>query len=382
MKWNLSRRQFMRMTGAAAGGLAAGSLLPRGARAARDKELNIFCWEGYNSDVVLDPFRKEFDANVKAETQTSDPEAVNRVRAGESRVFDLINLNNPWARKVLWPEKLIKELDRGRFEPYFNKMMPSFKPPYRWAMSDDGQHLLGMCQRFGPFSFVVNTDKISRDLAEDQGFDLFNDDKHAGKYGILTFDDWNVYHMCIGAGVHPFRAHTEEEIQAFEKVARKWVKNAKVLGGDPVQMNLALINGEIDFYCTGGTYTASPARFDGKTNIRGITPKRGPMDGKGGIVWIEVTSVINNPEGSPLAYDFLEYVQRPEVAKVVAFAEGTYNTVAQMGNPDVLSKFTKEELDAVQWDSLEWELERSYEYDINPDYPRMIEILNAAKRER
>jgi spermidine/putrescine transport system substrate-binding protein len=260
--------------------------------------------------------------------------------------------------------------------------MPAFKPPYKWAMSDDAQHLLGMCQRFGPFSFVVNTDKISRGLAEDQGFDLFNDDAHAGKFGILTFDDWNVYHMCVGAGVHPFKSHTEEEFQAYEKVARKWVKNAKLLGGDPVQMNLALINGEIDFYCTGGTYTASPARFDGKTNIRGITPKKGPMDGKGGIVWIEVTSVINNPDGSPLAYDFLEYVQRPDTAKVVAFAEGTYNTVAQMGNPDVLAKFSKDELDAIQWDSLEWELAHSYEYDINPDYPRMIEILNAAKRER
>ncbi len=382
MSWTPTRRHFMQMTGAASAALAAGALLPGRAHAARDKELNIFCWEGYNSDVVLDPFRKEFGATVKAETQTSDPEAVNRLRAGESKVWDLINLNNPWARKSLWPDGLIKELDRARFEPYFDKMLPAFKPPYRWAMSDDGKHLLGMCQRFGPFSFVVNTDKISREMAEDQGFDLFNDDKHAGKFGILTFDDWNVYHMCIGAGVHPFRPHTEPEFQAYEKVARKWVKNAKFLGGDPVQMNLALINGEIDFYCTGGTYTASPARFDGKTNIRGITPKKGPMDGKGGIVWIEVTSVINNPDGSPLAYDFLEYVQRPDVAKVVAFAEGTYNTVAQMGNPKVLNQFSKEELDAVQWDTLEEEIANSYEYDINPDYPRMIEILNAAKRER
>ena len=88
---------------------------------------------------------------------------------------------------------------------------------------------------------------------------------------------------------------------------------------------------------TGGTYSASPARADGYLNIRGITPKKGPMPGgKGGIAWIEVTSTVNNPQLSPLAPKFLEYVQDPEVAHTVAFAEGTFNPVTQMGNPEVL----------------------------------------------
>ena len=38
------------------------------------------------------------------------------------------------------------------------------------VMDNDGMDLLGMVQRFGPFSSVVNTDKISRSMAEDQGF--------------------------------------------------------------------------------------------------------------------------------------------------------------------------------------------------------------------
>jgi spermidine/putrescine transport system substrate-binding protein len=147
-------------------------------------------------------------------------------------------------------------------------------------------------------------------------------------------------------------------------------------------MNLALINGEIDAYFTGGTYTASPARFDGATNVRGITPKSGPMDGKSGIVWIELTSVVNNPDVSPLAEEFLAYVQRPDVSKTVAFAEGTYNPVTQMGSDEVLSSFSAEELDAIQWDSLEEEMANSVDYDINPDYAEMYELYSAAKRER
>jgi spermidine/putrescine transport system substrate-binding protein len=376
-----TRRNFLQQTGLWAAA-AATSSIPNLAHAARDKELNIYCWEGYNSDDVLDPFRREFGAKVRAEGLTSDPDAVNRLRAGETKVWDLINLNNPWAREMMYPEGLIKPIPRDRFEPMYSKMMKEFHPPYSWAMDSSGEHLLGMTQRFGPFNFVVNTDKISRSMAEDQGFKLFLDPAMKGKYGVLTYDNWNIYHMCVAADIDPFKKHSKEEIEAFGKMAKQIFNGARVLSDDLVQMNLAMINGEIDAYFTGGTYTASPARFDGKKNVRGITPKSGPMNGKGGIVWIELTSVVNNPDPSGLSEDFLAYVQRPDISKKVAFAEGTYNPVTQMGDKDVLAKFSAEELDAIQWDTLEEEMANSVDYDINPDYAEMYDLYSAAKRER
>jgi len=365
-----------------AAAFAAGtSSLSRIGWAAREKELNILCWEGYNSAQVLDPFRETKAANVKAESLTNDPTMINRLRAGEINVWDLINVNNPWARKIMFPEKLIKALDRAKMEPYFEKMSPAFKPPYKWAMDDSGKELIGMCQRYGPYSFVVNTDKVSRATAEDQGWDLWNDPANAGKYGILESDDWNVFCLCCISGFDPFREHTDDEVAKFTETAKRVFKGAKVVG-DIATMNQSFISGEIDFHMTGGTYSASPARADGATNIRGITPKKGPMaGGKGGISWIEVTSVVNNPDVSPLAVDFLQYVQDPKVAHVVAFAEGTFNPVAQMGNPECFNLFTKEELDAIQWDSLEEEMARSIEYDIVPDYDKLLDIMTSAKRE-
>ncbi|MEE8274000.1 MAG: PotD/PotF family extracellular solute-binding protein [Alphaproteobacteria bacterium] len=377
-----TRRDFLRYAGATAALVGAGPLLPRSARAAREKELNILCWEGYNSDEVLDPFRRMTGAKVQAESGTSDPDMINKLRAGEVNVWDIINVNQPWAREQMYPEGLIKPLPRDRFEPYFAKMMPHFHPPFEWAMDQSGKELIGMVQRFGPFNFVVNTDKISRATAEDQGFKLFLDPAMKGKYGLLTYDNWNIFHMSIAADVNPFVKHSDADIAAFEKVAYQIFKDAKLLTDDLVQMNLALINGEIDAYFTGGTYTASPARFDGARNVRGITPKSGPMGGKGGIVWIEITSTVNNPQLSPLALDFLEYVQQPDASKAVAFAEGTYNPVSQMARPDVLAKFGKDELDAIQWDSLEEELANSVDYQINPDYDRMNDLYEAAKRAR
>lgn len=364
---------------AAAGGLGS---FAGPAMAAREKELNILCWEGYNSAQVLDPFRTAKSATVKAESLTNDPTMINRLRAGEIGVWDLINVNNPWARKVMGPEKLISALPRDRFEPFFDKMLPMFKPPYKWAMSDDGKELLGSCQRFGPYSFVVDTKKISRATAETTGWDLFNDPAMAGRYGIQESDDWNVFNIFIIAGIDPFKVHDEKEMAKFEETAKRVFKGAKLIG-DIAAMNQALVSGEIELQMTGGTYSVSPARADGNPHLRGITPKKGPLaGGKGGVSWIEVTSVVNNPKISPLAIEFLEYVQDPEVAHKVAFAEGTFNPVAQMGNPKCFSLFTKDELDAIQWDSLEEEMAGSIEYDIVPDYDKALDVMNAAKRLR
>jgi spermidine/putrescine transport system substrate-binding protein len=376
----ISRRNFMQQSALWAAAFAGvGTMTPRNALAAREKELNILCWEGYNSAQVLDPFRTEKGATVKAESLTNDPTMINRLRAGETNVWDLINVNNPWARKVMFPEKLITPLDRARFEPYFDKMLPAFKAPYKWAMDESGAQLLGMAQRFGPYSYVVNTDKISRQTAEDQGWNLFNDAANAGKYGILESDDWNVFNICLIAGFDPFKVHSDEEVAKFKETAERVFKGAKVVG-DIATMNQSLISGEIDFHMTGGTYSASPARADGNPNIRGITPKSGPMNGKGGVAWIEITSTVNNPQLSPLAADFLEFVQSPKMSHTVAFAEGTFNPVTQMGNPECFNLFTKEELDAIQWDSLEEEMSRCVEYDIVPDYDKLLDIMTAAKR--
>jgi spermidine/putrescine transport system substrate-binding protein len=198
---------------------------------------------------------------------------------------------------------------------------------------------------------------------------------------VLESDDWNVFNICLISGFDPFREHNEEEVAKFTDTAKRVFKGAKVVG-DIATMNQALISGEINFHMTGGTYSASPARADGNLNIRGVTPKKGPMaGGKGGVSWIEVTSTVNNPQLSPLATQFLEYVQHPETAHTVAFAEGTFNPVAQMANPDCFKLFTKDELDAIQWDSLEEEMAASIEYDIVPDYDKLLDIMTAAKRE-
>lgn len=384
----MSRRNFLQKAGiAAVSATLAPWLAPLASAAQRAGELNILCWEGYNTEDVLGPFRAAYKGvKVKAESGTDDPSMINKLRAGEIKIWDLINVNQCWARDVLWPENLITPLDRARFEPYIEKMMKWFYSPETginaFALSPDGKELLGMMQRFGPFSFVINTNKISAATAEDEGFPMFLDPALKGRYGILAYDNWNVMHLCITAGLNPFTNLTPDQLAKFEETAEKVFDGAKVISADLVQLNQALVNGEIDLYFTGGTYTSSPARHEGRLEVLGVSPKSGPINGKGAMQWFEITSLVNNPSLSPRAADFLEFVQKPEICKAVAFAEGTYNPVSQMSNPEVFKLFSKEDLIAIQWDTLEEEMARSADYQICPNNDELTDIYNKVKRKK
>ena len=66
----LTRRQFTSRAAAVAGLAVGGPLSP--AFAARNDQMNILCWEGYNSYEVLGPFRSaNAGATVRAESGTS-----------------------------------------------------------------------------------------------------------------------------------------------------------------------------------------------------------------------------------------------------------------------------------------------------------------------
>ena len=373
-----TRRQIL----AGLGATAAASALGSKAAMAQGRELSLLTWDAYADPRLLDMWREQTGVPIRYEIHISDPSTVNRLRAGETAVWDFININNPWARTQLWPEGLIRELPQERFMPLYEQMAPKFTPPYHWAMSADNEHLLGVVQRYETFDFVVNSDVIDPETAKNEGWDLFNNADFAGRYGILAYEDWNVMDICMGAGVHPYKDKTEDDFAAFERTANMWIQNAKMITTDFVQLNLAILNGEIDAYFCGGTYSISAARLEGLTNLYAITPRSGPADGKGGINWIELNSAVANPDPLDAAFDFLEWITTPDVAYIVSNGNGNWQPVSQMEQPELFAKYSKEQLDAMQYDDFEERISNAVEFDIVPQYDRLYDIYSAAIRAR
>ena len=341
--------------------------------------IQLLCWEGYESPRVLEPFERRGSTRVHARTLLSDAGTAEDLVAGRT-ACDVLNINNAWIRGSLHPAGLVRALDRERFEPHFERMLPEFSRLYAWARDGEGA-LIGICQRFGPFNLVVNTTRIDRASAEDQGFELANDSAPR-PYGILLYEDFNLFHVCIGAGLDPFAPLGEDGKTRFDATARRWFGGATIVTDDHFELNRALVDGTIDFYLSGGIYTASPARRSGHREVRAVTPRSGPIPdrGRGGIVFTEITSVLEAAPRSGEAEDFLEYLMEPETAWRVALTERTANPVAQMGRPEVFERFSARDLDAIQWDSLEEDVSRCADYDLVPDHAALLPLLRNAVR--
>lgn len=342
-------------------------------------DLNVLCWEGYEDPDVVGPFTERHGCSVRAETIVSDADAAARIAGPERSSWDVVNLNNPFAREALYPAGAIRALPGDRFADERDRWLPWLDDLHRWTRSRDGNDVVGVGQRFGPFNIVVDEGRIARDTAESEGFLLADYPANRGRYGVLEYDDFNIFHVCFAAGLDPFGTLSAAQLDAFEAKARQWFAGAAVVTADHVEMNRALVDGAIGFYLSGGLYTASPARRDGRRRVRAVTPRSGPVGGKGAVVFLEVTSVVDHGGDPAPALAFLEHVLAPEIAPAVAFARGSCNPVAQMGDARVRERFTPDQLDVLQWESLEEDVARCVPYRIPPDHGELLRRLRAAK---
>lgn len=358
-------------------------MLPSSAESAL--RLGLLCWEGYDASSVLEPFCHSRHVSFTTQTLLSDAQTACDLTDGSLSNWDVLNINNAYVKDYLHPRGLIDPLNKARFEQSLERSLGNWSPEirhlYDWTRSDDDQ-LLGICQRFGAFNFVVNTRRIDVHSAEDQGFQLANDTAMTDRFGILKYDDFNIFHICLAADINPFVPLNNGELDAYSVVAQRWHSGARIVTDDHHRLNRALLAGDIDFYNSGGVYTVSPVRMEGHHHLAAITPASGPVDGKGAIAFAEITSCLANSNNPSMAMDFIEYLLQPDTAVRVASVSGTCNPVAQMGNPAVLARFDKHFLESIQWQSLEEDISRCVHYQLVPDHAELLRRLREARATR
>ena len=338
--------------------------------------VRLLCWEGYDAPAITSGFAAAYGRTLEAECLLSDAAAADALMSGVSPDYDLININNAYLRDCLDPAGLVQALDPSLDQHYRADIHPVYERFLPWSYRNSGE-LIGIGQRFGPFNLVINNQVISRSCAEDEGFGLADNPDFRHRYGILDYPDFNLFHICIGADINPFETLSEAQIETFQQTARRWLENARLLDSDHHRLNRALLSGEIDFYISGGIYTVSPARLDGCKHLLAVTPARGPIQGRGGIAFTEVTAML--AVGQADAARFLDYMLDAETAMAIAFVDGTCNPVAQMGNPRVFNAFSQSQLEAIQWDDLASQLEHCADYQIPPDRQRLLPLLEQLK---
>jgi spermidine/putrescine transport system substrate-binding protein len=339
--------------------------------------LRCLCWEGYADGSLPSDFRRATGFGVSGENHLSD-DAASREILNERGCWDIININTPFVRDVLHPAGAIRPL-ADRFAACVDKLAAPFSR-FKAAVAGGDGRILGIPQRFGPFNLVINQNRLSASLAREQGFRLALDPGFRGRFGVLTYVDFNVMHIAIAAGLNPFESLEEAAFPAFGKAAATILKSAHLCTDDHHLLNTRLIDGDIDFYISGGTYTASPARLAGRHEVRAITPTNGPIAGKGAVAFVEVNAILEHgPAPVEASAAFLDFISSSEGAVAASLAAGACNPVVQMSEPAVHKRFTREQLEAMQWDDLQEDLSYCADYAITPDYSKLLAILQSSR---
>ncbi|SFV33685.1 hypothetical protein [Hyphomicrobium facile] len=340
-----------------------------------DTNLRCLGWEGYAAGDLPSAFLRASGFRVTGEDHLSDDAASRRILDERGR-WDVININTPFVRDVLHPAGAIRPLNSSFSERVSNLRTPFSR--FEAAVRDPDYQLIGLPQRCGPFNLVVNQNGLSVATARDEGFRLAMESSLKGRFGILAYEDFNVMHIAIAAGLNPFVTMDDEAESTFRRTAATIFQSARLITGDHHRMNAALVSREIDFYISGGIYTASPARLAGHLEVRAVTPSSGPIEGKGAVAFVEVNGHLKDGR-APLAVveTFLGFLLSEQGAKAASLAAGACNPVVQMGDPSVRDLFTRDQLKAMQWDDLEEDLSYCADYAIIPDYAKRLEIVRS-----
>jgi spermidine/putrescine transport system substrate-binding protein len=334
-------------------------------------------WEGYADGEFASALHAATGLTMAGESHLSDDVACRSVLASADR-YDVININTPFVRDVLHPRGVICGLP-DRLGEHIENLAEPFKPFGKAARSGDGA-LVGIPQRCGPFNLVINSKKVSPALVQAEGFSLALNPAFADRFGILSYEDFNVMHIAIAAGLNPFENLDETALSKFGIAAHDVYSSAKIITEDHNELNRSLVDGDIDFYISGGTYTASPARLDGRMEVSAVTPRAGPIDGKGAVAFVEINALVHHDS---VALDagirFLKFISSDDGAVAASLAANACNPVVQMGASSVFNRFSRDHLAAMQWSEFEEDMSYCADYAIIPDFAKLVGIVRRAR---
>lgn len=168
----LTRRQALKMTGAAAAAATLGMPHIRNAQAAT-LELRWLGWEHYNVASIVQGFEQEYGVKVSAGFFDGNSEAYNKLKAGGTDDFDLVMGDGFWPR-LYGAQGLTQPVDYGKLAN-MSQVFDDFKAPnYPLLQEEGGSNMIAAPNCWGGYGFTVNMDKVAEEDADSVSL-LFNE---------------------------------------------------------------------------------------------------------------------------------------------------------------------------------------------------------------
>ncbi len=284
------------------------------ASAAKGK-IVISNWDAYMPADLIDRFKEETGIEVELALHATNEEIVGKLVAAKGRGFDVVFMTGQFA-DALAKMGLLSEIDYAKlsnasnlFEEVRQISFTRYAVPYTWGTT-------GLCYR----SDLVNYEP-------DSWYDLLTPRQElVGKITMLQTDRWLLLPAQKALG---FSANTTDPGE-MNQVKDLLIQAKKtLLAYDDTTFYSKLVSGEAylveawDGWCNYGIAENDAIRF--------VIPKEGSD------LWVDTMVIPNASENKEAAYQFINYILRPEIGSWVV-----ENILYKVPNQAVMSQVSDE----------------------------------------
>jgi spermidine/putrescine transport system substrate-binding protein/spermidine/putrescine transport system permease protein len=260
-------------------------------------ELNVFVWTEYMPQTVFDAFTKETGIKVNVSTYSSNEDMLAKVKGGNEGIYDIV-VPSDYMVKMMTAENLLAPLDLAAIPNLKNidaaYLDQSFDPGNKYSVPYMG----------GLAGLVVNGAKTDEVIT---GYEQIFNPKYANS--IVALDDFRaVIGMTAKSLGYSLNTVDDAELAAVDAKLAALKTNIKLLDSDSPKS--AMISGETSI---GFMWNAEIAIcLQESDDFYAVFPDEGCY------LFLDNLSILKGAKNPDAATQFLNFVLRPDVSKLVS----------------------------------------------------------------
>ena len=286
--------------------------------------LRIYNWGEYTGENIIQDFEEETGAKVVMDNFDSNEQMYIKVANGES--YDILVPSDYMIERLI-QEDLLMELDTEKIQSALDLYVEDVLD----LSYDPGNHY-SVPYFWGSVGIVYDTNKVSLEELEEQGWNIFLNEKYKGD--IYLYDsERDSFMMALKALGYSMNSDSETEIQEAYKWLIQCVQTMEPeIVTDEIIDNMAQARKALALVYSGdATYIMSENEDVGYFE---------PLQGTN--LWCDAMVIPKNAQNVELAYEFINYA---------AQYEGAYDNSSYVGysssNEEVLNELANGEFEGI-----------------------------------
>jgi spermidine/putrescine transport system substrate-binding protein len=378
------RRRILKTAGAAGAAALAGCIGGGGSGGTEGgddlsgKTLNVLTWAGYGG--VAKSVQEETGGSVNVKLISSDVEGFNTLKGGGTNQFDVMVLDNTWAKRNARADT-IKPVKKDAY-PSRSDWMDQFSWPYE-TFTSEGE-MYAVPPRWGWGGLGYDDRDVDIATLEEKGYTATWDGSFENEVTLADWPTWVIPLVIMQlfdiGDKNPMDVKlSDSKLKQVEETLVKMFNNAVAVHGGASGMRQDMLQGNSKLVFGTGNFGLSQLPAEGNDWMKLMYP-----EDVGGWYWTEGLTLVNNPKlETKFAQKFHNACLTPEGQYSICWKDA--KSKGAPVNTAAFDKFSEDEQKTIMmykdkgFEAADKLLSDLVQYKISPQQDKWLDMWSRAK---